>query len=78
MADTPADLTTPHVPINKLEWFPQFAKKRKYSPDTIYQQIIFDKINAVVVANLVLVNPEDETVVAFLKNNPPIRRKKLL
>ncbi len=72
----PPDPNAPHVQINKLEWVPQFAKKRRYAPDTIYQHIIFGKINAVVIANLVLVNPEDETVIAFLKNNPPLKRRK--
>ncbi|MEP7167893.1 MAG: hypothetical protein ABI855_00835 [Bacteroidota bacterium] len=63
-----------HVPISKLEWVHRFARKRKYSPDTIYQQIILDKINAVTIGNMVMVNPEDETVISFLKNNPPLKR----
>ncbi len=72
----PGDVPAHHVQIGKLEWVPTFAKKRRYAPDTIYQHIICNKINAVVIANLVLVNPDDETVVAFLKNNPPLKRKR--
>jgi len=69
------DVEQPHVSISKLEWVHRFARKRKYSPDTIYQQIILDKINAVTIGNMVMVNPEDETVISFLKNNPPLKRK---
>jgi hypothetical protein len=63
------------VSFGKLEWAHRFARSRKYSPDTIYQQIILGKINAVVIGNMVMINPEDETVVTFLKNHPPLKRK---
>lgn len=70
----PRDPNRMQVSVGKLEWVHRFARRHKYSPDTIYQQIILDNINAVVIGNLVFVNPEDETVVTFLKNHPPLKR----
>ena len=72
----PADMDQMQVSINRLEWAHRFAEKHNYSPDTIYQQIILDKINAVVIGNMVMIDPGDETVISFLKNNPPLKRKK--
>lgn len=62
--------TSKHVEygsMGNLELVQKFARKHKFSPDTIYRNIIMDKINAVVIGNLILINPEDETVVNFLK-----------
>ena len=63
------------VSIGNLRLVSEFAKSHKYAPDTIYKNIIMDKINAVVIGDLILVNPEDQTVIDFLKNNPPSKRK---
>jgi|SRR4051812_2625481 hypothetical protein len=65
----------PDVSVSSLQLVKTFARLHKYSPDTIYQNIIRDKINAVVIGNLVLVNPEEQSVIDFLKNNPPAKRK---
>jgi hypothetical protein len=56
---------------NKLVWVQKFAILNKYAPDTIYENIIKNKINAFVVGDRVFVNTEDDSVITFLKNNPP-------
>jgi hypothetical protein len=61
----------PAVDLKKLAWVRTFAVANSYAPDTFYEHIIMNNINAFIIANRIFINPEEESVITFLKNNPP-------
>jgi hypothetical protein len=63
------------VPINELKLARNFAIDNKYAPRTVYEGIITGKLNAWVAGNHVFIHPKDPSLIDFLKNSRPRKRR---
>jgi hypothetical protein len=53
------------VEWNELQWLRNFARQHHIIADRIYEQIIFEKITGVVIANRIFVMRNEASLVAF-------------
>ncbi len=66
--DTHTGASSPvSIALNKLRWIPRVARKNKFIPERLYEQVLIGNITGVVVVDHVFVIEDEPELVNFLK-----------
>ena len=59
-----------------LVWLPDFAISKGLAPRTLYEEIIFGRINAFTAGDKIFIQPQDPTIAKFFEERTRKRRRR--